>query len=258
MLFDNRGRCLTKFTKSAVHENSRYYFRLSEEKKNFSLKKIYENSKNAFLLDFQTSLEDFEKKIKIIIQSLKDKNDTKNLLNGFLVPFIYPRLLETDIGLNIKKIFLPSLERSYKNKFQNEGYKFINHFKEDLVNKIEINENSRYEKILKTSSDQEVIGLVSMSLNEFSFSAARDSLVVMPDNFVLSGGYEIISSIIGTPDLLFDKNKYPPLLWFSSLRYQKDKNIGFNIEPYGYNIFFNSRAHLDKVAEYWWHSITIL
>jgi len=80
----------------------------------------------------------------------------------------------------------------------------------------------------------------------------------LPEKFVLSGGYEIISALIGTPEMLFDKDKYTPLLWFSSMKNFDDENISYHIEPYGYNITLNERAHLNQAAEYWWHSLSIL
>jgi len=35
-------------------------------------------------------------------------------------------------------------------------------------------------------------------------------------------------------------------------------NIGYFIEPYGYNLTFNKRPHFNQAAEYWWHSLSIV
>ena len=75
---------------------------------------------------------------------------------------------------------------------------------------------------------------------------------------MLAGGYEIMSALIGSPSILRRDDGYPPLLWFSSLKNANDKNIGYHIEPYGYNLTINRRAHIDSAAEYWWHSVVII
>ena len=86
----------------------------------------------------------------------------------------------------------------------------------------------------------------------------EDRLKNLPENFILAGGYEIISALVGCPSLLRKDKGYPPLLWLSSLHNSEDNNICYHLEPYGYNLTFNRRAHLNKAAEYWWHSIAII
>ena len=63
----------------------------------------------------------------------------------------------------------------------------------------------------------------------------------MPEDFNLSGPYEIFSSLIGFPNLLYKKEKYPPLLWISSIKDKYSNDTGYHIEPYGYNLTFNKR-----------------
>ncbi len=257
MLFDSKGRCLADLTNFQAHKKPRYYFNLDEKiNKNIDLKEIFENISNNISSDLSISFDQFENKIKKIKENLSLNDQTKNILNGFGFPFIIPKLPSKDVGTNLQKIFLPALERSYKQKFPN--YELQNHVKFNLENKISLWENSRYKTLIDRSLEEEIVGIFFTCLNEFSFPAAIDVIKKMPDNFMLSGGYEIISAIIGKQNILFREDKYSPLLWFSSMKNIDDENLSYHIEPYGYNITFNERAHLNAAAEYWWHSITLI
>ena len=257
MFFDNKGRFLTSLTSKKVIKNSRYYFSLDEKvKSKIDLKNIYNNSKKFFNTNFNLSFDEFENKIKDIKKKLNESDETKNILNGFSFPFIIPKLDSNDIGLNIQEKLIPSLTKSYKEKYPN--YELQNHVKYDLKGKINCWNNTRYEKIIANSQESETIGILFPCLNEFSFPAAIEVIDKLPKNFILSGGYEIISALVGTPETLFREDKYPPLLWFSSMKNKEDSNISYHLEPYGYNLTFNQRAHLEEAAEYWWHSISVI
>ena len=257
MFFDNKGRFLTDHISKKVIKNSRYYFSLDEEIKNkIDLKKIYNNSTKFFNIKFNISVNEFEQKINDIKSKLNDNENTKNILNGFSIPFILPKLSSKDIGLNIQEKLVPSLVKSYKEKFPD--YEIQNHIKNDLKGQIDYWDKTRYEKIIINTQEKETIGILFPCLNEFSFPAAIEAIEKLPENFVLSGGYEIISALVGTPEFLFREDKYPPLLWFSSMKNIDDNNISYHLEPYGYNLTLNQRAHLSDAAEYWWHSVSVI
>ena len=118
--------------------------------------------------------------------------------------------------------------------------------------------NTRNEKIIKKIKSQDVVGLLFPCLNEFSFPAAIETINNLPENFILAGAYEIMSSAICFPDLLRRDDGYPPLLWFSSNYNSENQNISYHLEQYGYNLTFNKRAHLDLASEYWCHSLVVV
>lgn len=255
--FDEDGRCLTSFSKSPAYKNSRKYFRIETDRiKKISLKENFENLKTFLCPEVDLNLSQFENRINKIKQNIKKDESCKNLLNGVFVPFILPNNKIDDLGENISKKYLPALSNSFQNKFPN--YNFVNHCKDDLKNQIGMWKNSRYEKLINNLKSDFIIGLLFPCLNEFSFPAAIETINNLPDNMILAGGYEILSSIIGCPSLLRRDQGYPPLLWFSSLKNVKDNNICYHVEPYGYNLTFNKRAHLNQATEYWWHSLVII
>ena len=258
MLFDNKGRCLSSLSQKSSYKKSRYYFNLDEQlKKNIDLVKIYKSFDNNFNISNDFKFDEFENEISQIKNQIKDNSETKLLLNNFYFPFFIPKLKDVDIGHNLEEIFLPKLKHTYQSMYPE--FEFINHCKESIKEKIKHIKESNYKIILeKINSGKSVVGLIFPCLNEFSFPATQEIILKLPKNFTLTGGYEIISALIGQPNILMRKDKYPPLLWFSSLINNNDHNIGYNIEPYGYNLTFNQRAHLDQAAEYWWHSVSVI
>ncbi len=254
MYFDENGRFNTSLINSPVIKKSRNYFALETNlKNNINLEVIYKNFENNFDLTKNISLNIFKEKIQELYNQISLDENIKNLLKGFSFPYLLPIMRNNNLGKNIQDIYLPALEKSYKNKFPN--YDFINHIKYNLDNEVLIREGSRYKDYLKNNPEEEKVGILFPCLNEFSFQASEEAINFLPKQFNLSGAYEVISCLIGTPEILYRKEKYPPLLWFSSLHKKDENNTSFHIEPYGYNLTLNERTHLNLSAEYWWHSI---
>ena len=257
IFFDDYGRCTTALTEHKLYKKSRKYFQLDKERiKNYKTDQIFNNLKKFLCKDLEFNLSEFEQKISSIKNNIKKDKKIENILNGVNVPFIIPKLDEDDIGLNIEKIFFPALKSSFENEFKE--YNLISHLKDGIKNQINFWEKSRYDLIINKLKKQNVTGILFPALNEFSFPAALETVSKLPNNIILAGGYEIMASIIGTPGLLKRDKGYPPLLWFSSLKNIRDNNISYQIEPYGYNLTLNKRAHLNDAAEYWWHSIVVI
>ena len=255
--FDANGRCVTNLTKHQVYQKSRNYFQLDKKKVlGYNNNKIFNNLKNYLCKNLNFNETEFEKKIINIKDKIKKDDKISNILKGFSIPFIIPKLENDDIGTNIEEIFIPALQSSFKNEF--EQFELINHIKNSLKNQLDIWTGSKYEKITERLNKQNITGLLFPSLNEFSFPAAIETVSKLPENIMLAGGYEIMSALIGSPSILKRDDGYPPLLWFSSLKSVNDSNIGYHIEPYGYNLTLNRRAHIDNAAEYWWHSVVII
>ena len=255
--FDVNGRCVTDLTKHQVYQKSRYYFQLDKKRLlAHNNNKIFHNLKKYLCKNIDFNESEFEQKIANIKTNIKKNDNISNILKGFSIPFIIPKLHTEDIGENIEKIFIPALQASFKNEF--DQFELINHIKSSLKNQLDTWTGSRYEKITEKLKKQNITGLLFPSLNEFSFPAAIETVSKLPENIILAGGYEIMSALIGSPSILRRDDGYPPLLWFSSIKNIDDSNIGYHIEPYGYNLTLNKRAHIDSAAEYWWHSIVVI
>jgi hypothetical protein len=254
-LFDSNGRFINT-DHTLGYTSSRNYFCLDKNiKSKIDKKKIYKNCKDFFKSKILISEEDFFKEINIIEKKISSNDDINQIENCVSIPFILPVLDSTDIGKNLLDIFIPALKLSYSSRFPK--YEFINHIKDDLKNLLIPSQNSSYDKIIKNTKTKNLVGKTYLCLNEFSFSGAEKALAEVNNNFYLSGAYEVMTLLICMPELLTNTEKYPPLLWFSSMRHSENPNIGFHLEPYGYNLNLNKRAHLNLISEYWWHSLSI-
>ena len=254
-LFDLDGRFINS-DEAIGYQKSRKYFCLDHEiKQKITTKRIYENSIKFFNEKISISENLFNDKLEIINKEINKNESIKNIKNCINIPFILPKLEHPDIGTNLKNLFIPKIKSSYCSHFPD--YEFVNHIKDDLENLIVPSKISNYENIIEKTSSQNLVGIIFLCLSEFSFLGAEKALNKVKNNFYLSGPYEVMSAITCVPELLFNQNKYPPLLWFSSTRHCENDKVGFHVEPYGYNLNLNKRAHLDQVAEYWWHSLSI-
>lgn len=253
-LFDSDGRYIIE-SEEYGYLYSRKYFALDKDNRDkINEKKIFTNLKENFNEKILISEQNFFDQLKEIDKKINKNEDYQNLKNCISVPFIIPKMESSDIGTNLEKTLLPALQSSYKKKFPE--YDCINHIKDDFKGLMKLSKESRCEKIVENCLKKNIVGKIYFSLNEFSFLGAEKAISNMDKNFNLSGPYEVMSALVGVPDLLYNEEKYPPLLWFSAVKHAENTNIGFHIEPYGYNLHLNKRSHLNLVAEYWWHSIS--
>ena len=155
----------------------------------------------------------------------------------------------------MKGCFLPAIERSLKGKYSETELRDC--CNESLNEKLTITDGSRHESLIKGMNHEDVIGCYFPCLTEYSVPAAIEKVQQLPEKFLLAGGYDTAAALIGSPELLFRADKYPPLLWLSAISGDK-KGVDFHFESYGYNLAFNQRAHFDRVAESWACGLVVL
>ena len=171
------------------------------------------------------------------------------------MPFILPKAARADIGEALDEDYLPAVLGAFKAEFPK--YDFVNHHKGGLAGKLSVAPGSRHERLLEATRQSEVVGVYLPCLLEYSIPAALEQMATLPEHFLLAGGLDTSAAFVSLPGLLLRKDGYPPLLWFSGLAAEKD-GVGYHYEAYGYNLTFNRRAHLGKVAEYWASALVVL
>ena len=251
--FDEHGRMIPLSHKYPVHKKTRRYFNIQPVEINYE--KIFNKIKSFLDPSTSLSLNDFKSKAENIINKLSEDKKLSNITKGVGVPFFMPKRKHKDVGEELSKNYLTALKNSFKD--ENPNFDFINHCSDNLTESINVNNKSRHDKFIEKLENELVVGYYFPAMLEYSFEAAIDNLNSLPDNFYLAGGFDTCAAFIGTPNLLLNKNSYPPLLWMTSLKTDKEK-IGYHIESYGYNLTFNKRPHLGNVAEYWAHSLIVL
>ncbi|OGV25909.1 MAG: hypothetical protein A3F18_02730 [Legionellales bacterium RIFCSPHIGHO2_12_FULL_37_14] len=252
-LFDDYGRCLPQGTTSQVHAQIRRYYEIKQPELDYAT--VFSRIRSNFGKSTQLTIDLFAKKIKAIQTNLESSAATRNITQGIMVPFFIPRLSFTDIGETLETLFIPTVGKSYAQKFPD--YQFVSHIVGSLKGLLTVAAGSRHDKLLQRLTQEDVVGIYFPCLLEYSVPATREIIANLPKEFLLSGGFDTVAAIIGSPDLLFNKEKYTPLLWFSGLEAEKH-TIGYHFEAYGYNLTFNRKGHFGNVSEYWNSGLTVL
>ena len=249
---DSWGRCLPTHTDEAAHHGSRRYFQITRP--SITDEALLTNLKRAFPdlgIDDLLCI-DHWRALRARIESLPQ---LKNLLSGTVLPFALPKI-PTGIAPDewMDHVLLPSLAHSFE--ALSPGQVFKNHCTEPLSKKLILRKGTRHERLLNALEDGPIVGLYLPCLSGYSFLASSEQLNAFPDDFVLSGCVDLTGALIANPRALIRHDGYAPLLWLSA--YQAHNNeSGYHFESYGLDLTFNRRAHLNQVAEYWWHGISI-
>ena len=251
--FDPYGRCLPSNIEAAVHTESRRYFSLAQPE--ISYKKIFARLSASFDIENSISEQEFEQRAEAIIEQLRKDKEMNSMLNGVYVPFILPKAEYSDIGTAMEDIYLPAVSKSFSDFFPE--YDFTNHSSTNLTGQLNIAENTRHKNLINAMKQNVVVGIYFPCLLEYSVPAARERITSLPETFLLAGGYDTAAAFVAAPDLLLRKDGYPPLLWLSGLDLAVD-NAELQFEAYGYDLTFNRRVHLGKVAEYWASALVVL
>lgn len=253
-LFDEFGRLTPVDIKHQAHKETRRYFNCDQPEIDYSA--IYSRLNTYLGADKNFKDNEFEDKAEQILKEIEDNELLNGMLKGVKVPFFIPKNENlNDIGEALEDFYLKKVEASY-NDFYPE-YEFKNHYRLGLKNKLEVQEGSHYNFLIDRLKKETVVGYFFPCLSEYSIPAAIEASQKLPENFVLSGGFDLSASFIGTPDLLMRKDGYPPLFWLAGLK-TDNATHNFHFETYGYNLTFNYRPHLDMAAEYWWCGISVI
>lgn len=252
-LFDQHGRCIPAELTTPVHRGTRCYFAFVQPKIDYG--NIYARIKKYLGFSDGISKEEFEQRAKAILQKLQSDPKTKEIVNGVGVPFILPNASYPDYGEALETVYLNALKGSFGEVLP--GYDFVNHHKDGLAGKLSIIARSRHAHLLAAMQKDMVVGYFFPSLTEYSVPAAIEQIDVLPQQFLLAGGFDTCAALIGSPDLLLRADGYPPLIWLAALEAEKDQ-VGYYFEAYGYNLTFNRRPHFNQVAEYWSSGLVVL
>ncbi len=247
--FDQYGRCVpSPSLKANVYKESRQYFLIEQPEIDYS--ELYQRFDLAFDIAKDLTLEEFQMRSEKILDSLSDDMST----NGVTVPFILPKADYEDIGQALDNVYLKAVQQSYRTMFPD--YSFVNHSPSDLAGMLSVAQGSRHEKLIDSMKKDIVVGHYFPCLLEYSVPAAIEQVAHLPEKFLLAGGFDTAAAFIGCPNLLLRNEGYPPLLWLSGL--ETEVGSGYHFEAYGYDLTFNRRVHLDKVAEYWASGLVVL
>ena len=252
-LFDAHGRCIPSNLTTPVYPKSRHYFEIKQPEINYA--QTFERISKHLGTPSSLTVEDFEQKAESIKKQLESDASTQAITQGVGVPFFLPKATYNDIGEAIETKFIPAMGNSYAEKYPD--YEFVSHIVGSLKDRFTVAPDTRHDALIDQVSQEDVVGYYFPCLLEYSIPATREIMKSLPEQFLLSGGYDTFAAVIGSPELLFNKDKYAPLLWLAALEGEKTE-ASYHFEAYGYNLTFNRKPHLGDAAEYWGAGLSIL
>jgi hypothetical protein len=253
-IFDPYGRPFPRDLKSAAHAKTRRRFVCEQPVVDYGA--IHARLMSAYGHDPSTiSAAEFERRAEKVLGDLRADPTLSNVAAGVKVPFFLANLTDDDQGRALDATHLPALKRAYVEKFPSRA--FVDHNKEPLAGTVTIAQGSRHERVIGAARGTVAVGYYFPCLLEYSVPAALEQVEAMPEKFSLAGGADTCAAFVGSPDLLYREDAYPPLLWFAALT-TDDPMVGFHLEAYGYNLTFNRRVHFGHAAEYWGSGVVVL
>ena len=262
-LFDDKGRRIPFSGMRVFNETCKWYYQLKQPEINYL--SILERSQKYSEVPLTIKLNDFEGKCLELMDQIQNDQILKNLFAGVHVPFIAPMATkQKDIGLILEKSLLPSVAKSFTNKFPNLHCKAILQGSSKLEGELKINKQSRYQNLLNAQKKGPIVGwYFPQVLQEYDQNSQRKQMETLPNitNVCLSGHVDIASVIVGTPDLLIHEEKYPPVLCLSAVQHN-DPKLMLCFKAYGHHLEFWCMSQMltpdvIQVSEQWSGGLTL-
>ena len=262
-LFDQNGRRIPFNGMRVFNDISLSYYKI--DKPSFSYEKILSNSKEFSDINPDISLESFQSVCKDLKTKVQNDPLLKSLFNGIHVPFICPKQgNENDLGKEFEKITLPSVASSFKSSFPNLHCKATIQGSSKLEGELSIAKNSRYESFQDAHKNSAVAGwFFPQALQEYDIESQQKQMQTLPlyENLILSGGLDTAAALVGSPDLLVNKDDYPPVLCLSALKHS-DERLMLCFKAYGQHLEFWCMSQMlspgqTQVSEQWSGGLTL-
>jgi hypothetical protein len=169
-----------------------------------------------------------------------------------------------DLGEEFEKHSLPAVESSFTKAFPQHHFKTTVEGGLPLSTNLRLADKSRYEHFLKARSQGTVVGWYFPSaLQEYDIASQRSQMdsLPLPESLVLSGGFEAAAALVGSPDLLMNKQTYPPVLCLSAFQHT-DERLMLCFKAYGQSLEFWCLSQMlspttTQVSEQWAGGLTL-
>lgn len=147
------------------------------------------------------SASEFEGRANKLIEQLSADPRLSNLLKGVHLPILLPQMPVDDYGKVLDEVFLTAVWKAYTAAFP--GQPFNNYCQGNLAGKVTIITETRHEQLLAKMSAGTVVGIYfPTAFQGFSIPAAREQMIFLPENVILSGGLDIAMAMAMYPEIL--------------------------------------------------------
>lgn len=260
--FNENGRRIPSSGHRVFSQMPKNYYQITQPKINY--KSILKNSIQFGGVSPEFELSEFEFKCNELQKVIKGHPDYLNLFNGTHIPFVCRKIVSSDdLGAQLEAVELPNFQKIFNSRFPDKHFKAVLQSDSKLLGKIKLDPRSRYDEFLSKAKKDTVVGwYFPQALQEFDIESQRQQMIDLPStkNVCLSGGIDIISALIGTPDLLISENFYAPILCLSSYVHA-DPRLVMLMKSYGPHMEFWCMTQMltketTQVSEQWAGGIT--
>ena len=245
-------------------QESRNYYRLNEPR--LDLKLILERSKKQNLVGINYSVKEFSSTVDLLKEKINNSASYTNLLKGVCIPFVFKRQqMNFDLGTELVDDLLPKVKATFLELFPDSEFKAILQSDCKLHGNIRLHTESRYLDFIEAIERKETVGLYfPQALQGFDVYSQRAQMTDLPKldeaKICLSGGVDICSALIGTPDILFSKEFYAPIPVMSSYVHD-DERMVLILKSYGPHLEFWCISQMltksiKQVSEQWTGGLT--
>lgn len=263
-LFDDNGRRIPYKGMRVFNKVSSNYYKIKQPDIDFE--KILLNSQKHANVDLRFSADSFRDTCTDLKGRLEGDKLLKNLFKGVHIPFICPQSSTKgcDMGSELVENTLPSVASSFKDAYPDLHCKAILQGSTKLPGALSVQPNSRYEQFIDAHKDKTIVGwYFPQALQEYDIASQSEQMKTLPlcDGLVLSGVVDVSAALVGSPELLVNKEDYPPVLCLSALKHEDDRMIlcykayGLHLEFWGMSQMLT--PEVKQVSEQWSGGLTL-
>ena len=263
-LFDEHGRRLPFEGMRAFNSVSRHYYQLNQPDIRFDTV-LRRMNKHAGMAE-SISAQQFESTCLDLLKTAKDDASIGDICKGVHVPFICPKFVgDVDLGEEFEQHWLAAVGSSFTAMFPQYHFKStLQGEPPSLRGTLTLAEGARYENFLRARRQGVVVGwYFPTALQEYDTASQRNQMRTLPlrETLVLSGGFDAAAALVGSPDLLINRETYPPLLCLSAFDHT-DKRLMLCFKAYGLSLEFWLLSQMlvpgvTQVSEQWAGGLTL-
>lgn len=155
--------------------------------------------------------EEFQTRSEAIVAKLWANEPMKTLVKRVYLPIALPYLPGFDprqYGKTLEEMFLLAVKGSYEQCFANaeepkKSRKLNNYRKGQLKGQVTVIDGTRHDKLIDAMVQAPTVALYFPNpLQGFSIPAAREFITYLPEEFLLSGGFDTATAMVAYPDVL--------------------------------------------------------
>lgn len=180
-----------------------------------------------------------------IMRRLRSNPSVSNILNGVHLPLLLPQLpsrhygsrwdrlwgRSNDYGTLLRDIFMPAVKKSHWLAYPER--QFVNWLEKLLSHELTIAPESRHDRVVEQMSKGYVVGIFfPMALLGFSALDCRQLMAMLPENFALSGGFDLATALTCYPKVLARDVKTPELT-MAALNWRSCPDLIVSIKTWG-------------------------